>query len=158
MRNSDFLHSRLSSIAGVHFPEIDLDLVAIHFGRRARTRLGSIRQLPGTKTSLITMNGLFADEAIPVGIVDATIAHELCHFVHGFSSHLPKLLDHPHRGGVVDKELQNRGLGGLLDYQQKWLKSTWPGIVRANFTPTHRRRRIVRRRIIRRSIFNYLGL
>ena len=118
------------------------DLVYIAFGRRARTRLGSIKQTGGLeKRSIITINGLFRDEAIPKEIINATIAHELCHFVHGFSSPLPQLVSYPHQGGIVDKEMKSRGLGNLLDFQKKWLKTEWPGIVKANFKPTARRRR-----------------
>lgn len=118
------------------------DLVDISFGRRAKTRLGSIKQTGGLKKrSIITINGLFRDEAIPEEIINATIAHELCHFVHGFSSPLPQLASHPHQGGIVDKELKGRGLGDLLTFQKKWLKTEWPAIVKANFKPVARLRR-----------------
>lgn len=116
--------------------------IQISFGRKAKTRLGSIKRArQNTGVSHITINGLFAQEFIPGEIIDATIAHELCHYAQGFSSPLPQLSKHPHRGGVVDAELRKRNLSELLNFQNKWLKEKWPGIVKEYFPRSQRRRR-----------------
>lgn len=144
MRDDRSLIDLLDSIIAINFPEVadHRELLSINFGRRARTRLGSIKQTRGRgKQSIITINGLFREEKYPTDIIRATIAHELCHFVHGFSSPLPQLASFPHLGGIVDKELVSRGLGDLLKFQKRWLKAEWQGIVKANFKPTTRRRR-----------------
>jgi len=144
MRNHEYLQSRLDSIITNFFPEIDNSRITIIFGRRARTRLGSIKQPKSLESSVVTINGIFADESIPTEIIDATIAHELCHYIHGFSSSLPQLLSHPHRGGVVNTEIRNRGLGHILDFQTRWLKTSWPSIVKSHFPNIVRRRRRIR--------------
>jgi hypothetical protein len=61
------------------------------------------------KISTILINRLFQLEIVPVEVVDATIAHELTHYLHGFSSPLEQKFSTPHAGGVVTKELKKRG-------------------------------------------------
>lgn len=147
MRLNDTLEAILSYQIAQYFPEAapHRGQISIGFGRKARTRLGSIRQIGRfKKQSIITINGLFREETIPEEIITATVAHELCHFVQGFSSPLPQQSAYPHQGGLVDNELKRRGLGDLLKFQKKWLKSEWPAIVKANFKPTIRRARRAR--------------
>lgn len=146
MRDNHDLDAILDELISANFREIlsHRDFLSILFGRKARTRLGSIKQSLGQRMSIITINGLFKNDEYPTEIIKATIAHELCHFVHGFSSPLPQLSTHPHLGGVVDKELMSRGLGDLLSFQKKWLKIEWQGVVQSNFKATARRRRRVR--------------
>lgn len=143
MRTNLFLIDRLNTILKTNFPDLKRgDNIEISFGRKAKTRLGSIkRPRRNSGASLITINGLFAEDFIPVEIIDATITHELCHYVHGFSSPLPQLSRHPHRGGVINSELQKRNLGELLSFQNKWLKEKWPEIVKEHFPPIRRRRK-----------------
>lgn len=147
MRTNSFLIDRLNSILESNFPDLEAgDNIKISFGRKAKTRLGSIKRLRrNSGASLVTINGLFAEDFIPVKIIDATIAHELCHYVHGFSSPLPQLLKHPHRGGAIDREFKKRNLAELLSFQNKWLKEKWPGIIKEYFPRIRRRcRRRVR--------------
>lgn len=133
MRDNFFLNLRLKQVIREHFPEIGCDSIDIKFGCKAKTRLGSIRKLRHSNRSLIIINGLFCNTEVPETIIDATIAHELCHFVHGFSSPLPQLLAFPHRGGVVNVEMERRSLSYLVKFQKKWLKENWPKIVTDNF-------------------------
>lgn len=142
MRNNRWLESRLELIQKEHFADARFcNNVTIKFGRRARTRLGSIRKQYGRSIlnkltnhydSEILINGIFKNEELPEFLIDATIGHELCHYVHGFSSPLPQLSRYPHSGRLVDKEMINRGMGDMLLTQKKWLKNNWIRIIKEN--------------------------
>jgi hypothetical protein len=82
------------------------------------------------RISLITITKLFQDESIPEHIIDATIAHELVHYTHGFHSPLERSVRHPHKGKVVEKELAKRGLGKMYEASNVWLKENWRFIVK----------------------------
>src|SRR3989304_4730820 len=73
--------------------------------------------------SIITITSMFAKRAIPVKVVRYTIAHELCHYAHGFSSANRRLFKYPHHGGVVNAELTNRGAGHLIHSFKQWLST-----------------------------------
>jgi hypothetical protein len=149
MRDQSWLEGRLADIWNNHFDDIaEKNPLIIRWGRRARTRLGSIRYDKKRNESRILMNALLKDEKVPQYVIDATIAHELSHYAHGFSSSHEQLYAHPHRGGIVDKELVNRGLGGALKSQQRWIKSNWLSLIRE--VPRVRRRRVRRVRYVLR--------
>ncbi len=155
-RDNDWLIDRLAEIWYRYFPDIEQkNEVQIVFGRRSKTRLGSIgmngwkdhkwhqayqsSRKGKTGVSVITITGYFKDPQIPSYVVAATIAHELVHYAHGFHSPHPQLYRYPHQGGIVDKELKKRGVGEILRQQKQWLKANWQ-----NFTPariTNRKRR-----------------
>ncbi len=117
--------------------------IKVHFGRRTRCRFGSIKLSRDKKRSRITINGLFREEWIPSEIIRATLAHELCHYVHGFGSTLPKKYSHPHKGGVILQEMVSRGLEELYHFERLWTKRHWRAIVEREFP---RRQRSVARR------------
>lgn len=141
-RDSQWLQNHLARIWSDHFQDVTkLNEVAIIFGKNSRTRLGSIG-MPGWKnrasnrryegqrsfsggTSVITITGYFRHNEVPDHVVDATIAHELVHYAHGFHSPHEQRYYYPHKGGVVDKELVKRGLEELLKAQKSWLKEKW---------------------------------
>ena len=126
-----------------------LNLVLIKFGKYSKRQLGCIKlanqktkikgilkkkeddyQIQDDKTiSLITVTKYFEKDFVPDFVVKATIAHEMCHYTHGFNSPLEKRFDKPHQGNIVKKELKRRGL--LEEYLQaeKWLKENWREIV-----------------------------
>lgn len=122
-RDDAWLLSRLDYLWTSFFPDVSqVNPVFINFGRFSKLRLGSVRLDRITKKTYITITGLFKDESIPVEVVDQTIAHELCHYAHGFSSPKPKLHKYPHHGGIINKELRSRGLEYLVKAYAKWLK------------------------------------
>lgn len=104
---------------------IPANRLVIRFGRVARTRLGSIRMSRDRKTSTILVNRLFQKENVPIEVLEVTIAHELSHYLHGFSSPFEQKFSSPHAGGVVTKELKKRGFGPHLIFQKYWVKRYW---------------------------------
>ncbi|OGE30343.1 hypothetical protein A2631_01035 [Candidatus Daviesbacteria bacterium RIFCSPHIGHO2_01_FULL_44_29] len=122
-RDDNWLLSRLDYLWTNFFSDVaQINPVSIGFGRYSKLRLGSVRLDRTTKKTFITLTGMFKDERIPVEVVDQTIAHELCHYAHGFSSPKPRLHKYPHYGGVINKELRKRGLVNLIKAYAKWLK------------------------------------
>ncbi len=130
-RNNSWLLNRLDYLWTTYFSDVEQsNPVFISFGRYSKLRLGSIRlekttnerSSPPGKT-YITISGMFKDESIPQEVIDHTIAHELCHYAHGFSSPKPKLHKYPHYGGIINKELRSRGLENLIKSYSLWLKS-----------------------------------
>ncbi len=122
-RNDQWLLARLDQLWSDYFNNVSqVNPIFIKFGRYSRFRLGSIRLDRITKRSYITISGMFKDPSVPVEVVDHTIAHELCHYAHGFSSPKPRLHQYPHHGGVIKKELEARSLHHLVKAYQMWLK------------------------------------
>ena len=122
-RDDIWLLSRLDFLWSNFFSNVgQVNPVFINFGRYSRFRLGSIRFDSVSKNSYITITGMFKDPTIPVDVVDHTIAHELCHYTHGFSSPKTRLHKYPHSGGVIKKELESRNLHKLVKAYDKWVR------------------------------------
>lgn len=122
-RDDIWLLSRLDYIWTKYFPDVkQTNKVFIRFGRHSKFRLGSIRMDKASKNSYITITAMFRYPNIPIEVVDHTIAHELCHYAHGFSSPNPRLHRYPHHGGIIKKELQGRGLDFLVKSYAKWMR------------------------------------
>ena len=151
MRSNGWLKEQLDFLLKNYFSDVKIsNPIEIRFGREAKYRFGSIRliksirgikSIKGTKSrfenlkfkienfsrtvpqkSVITITSLFARESIPVDVVRYTMAHELCHYAHGFSSQNRRMFKYPHHGGIVNRELKERGAGDLILKFKKWLK------------------------------------
>jgi hypothetical protein len=123
MRDDKWLLSRLDHLWLAYFSDVpQLNPVFIHFGRFARLRFGSIKLDRRSNKTYITITGMFKDEKVPEEIVDHTIAHELCHYAHGFSSPHAQLHRFPHEGGVIKTEMEKRDLVYLISAYRKWIK------------------------------------
>ena len=136
-RDNNWLLSRLDFIWSKYFADIPQtnkplatlgtvlltqNKVFIKFGRNTKFRLGSIRLNTQTKASYITITSMFKDLKIPSEVVDHTIGHELVHYAHGFSSVHPRLHRYPHAGGVVRREMADRGMEHLYGAYKAWMK------------------------------------
>lgn len=122
-RDNKWLLSRLDDLWEKYFSDISQkNKVFINFGRFAKYRLGSIKLDKKTKASIITITSMFKDVKIPAEVVDHTIGHELVHYTHGFSSTQTRLHKYPHAGGVVKKEMGERGMGHLYLAYREWIK------------------------------------
>jgi len=118
----------LQSLLGSSFEDLVVrHHITVRVGRFARRRLGSVRR--DTDGPLITLNPLLLHPQCPRSVLVATIAHELCHLVHGFAQEGTKPSHAPHRGGVVERELDARGLGRLNEQADKWLRDHWDALV-----------------------------
>lgn len=127
MRDHAWLQQLLDETWDKYFSDVSQDnIVRVEFGRKAKTRLGSIKMsAKDSEVTIITMNGLFKDSAIPEYVILATLVHELCHYAHGFHSPIRKKFDFPHAGGVMRREFRERGLEKLYLDQKQWLKTNW---------------------------------
>jgi hypothetical protein len=123
-RDLRWLQTRLDQLLSVYFTDLPRGFpIDLRFGSRSQRRWGSIVARQGR--CIITMNRLFAHPDVPDYVVDATLAHELAHYVHGYGSGLPKKYAHPHRGGVVNKELASRGLADVETRACAWRDACW---------------------------------
>lgn len=122
-RDDIWLLSRLDYLWSNFFADVSQDNpIFIKFGRFSKFRLGSIKYEKSNKKSYITITSMFKDPRIPVEVIDHTIAHELCHYTHGFSSPKAQLHRYPHSGGVIKNEMEERSLGHLHKAYRKWVK------------------------------------
>lgn len=154
IRDDKWLFAKLDEVWDTYFPDIPQENdVKIVWGRKARNRLGSIKNGPekrhGHHESIITINALFQDQNIPEFVVVGTIAHELTHYAHGFNSPIARKYQSPHAGGVVTRELKTRGLEKVLRDQKRWLKENWESYLADKYP---RSKRKLRRRVIIRWI------
>lgn len=132
-RDNRWLEDKLNEVWTDYFSDVRrINPIIIKFGRRAKCRLGSIR-LTKEKISFISINSILKDSKTPEYLVLVTIAHELIHYAHGFSSLHEKKYQNPHQGGVVTKEIKVRGLGKQLVNQKKWLEANWVNYLNANY-------------------------
>lgn len=134
MRSDRWLSDQLREILFKYFSNVKIsNPLEIKWGREAKYRFGSIRLIKpkGIKLlssrshpqkSVITITSMFRDDAIPQKVVWYTICHELCHYAHGFSSSNKKLFRHPHHGGIVNRELTERGAEDLIHEFKRWLR------------------------------------
>lgn len=122
-RDNNWLLSRLDLIWSQYFPDVTQNNpVHIKFGRYSKYRLGSIKLNRKNNRSYITITAMFKDLHIPQEVVDHTLAHELVHYAHGFSSKRARLHKYPHAGGVVQREMIQRGVGHLNKAYRAWVK------------------------------------
>lgn len=148
MRDNDFLADNLYDIWENHFSDVPRkNLVVIKFGRSSKRQLGSIKWAnkrtkikrllknkevqeeykvqDDNRITVITITRKFKDPSVPEYVLRDTIAHELCHYTHGFHSPLKQLYNNPHQGGIIRKELEARGLGSSHKKARKWIKENW---------------------------------
>ncbi|MBP7820442.1 MAG: hypothetical protein KA027_03580 [Candidatus Methanofastidiosum sp.] len=150
VRDNKYLENLLYDLWENNFCDVArLNLVTIKYGKHSKRQLGSIRLIKDRSTfdryikkynlnkdvfehksvSLINITRYFMYDYVPEYVVKATIAHELCHYTHGFSSPLEKKFKYPHQGGVVRKELKARGLYQTYLDSKRWLKDNWISVI-----------------------------
>ncbi len=133
MRDDEFLKQRLDAMWEFLFPDVKkANIVVIRFKGKWRNKFGHIKRL-NNGDSEIVINSHFKNEKIPEYIIDTTIAHELVHYMHGFNSSLPRMHKHPHKGGIVNKELKKRGFGNMISLERKWVRNEWRNIVKEEY-------------------------
>ncbi|MBU2633807.1 MAG: hypothetical protein KJ674_01030 [Nanoarchaeota archaeon] len=127
MRDNPWLQTRLQQIWELLFPDTpQLNTVIIKFKGKSPRKFGHIKRIG--KDTEIVVNSLFKNSIVPEYMIDLTIAHELTHYMHGFNSPLKQQYKHPHRGGIVTKELKNKGFSHIIKKEKLFIKKEWPKI------------------------------
>lgn len=122
-RNPDFY---LNNIWEKYFSDImHVNKVNIAYCYPWKRRLGLIRLSLDGSTSFIGLNALLQLPQVPEAVLITTIAHELTHYAHGFGSPLVRLYEHPHANGIVQRELESRGLGETFRICDEWIDKQW---------------------------------
>lgn len=148
MRDNYWLNQRLNQIWALLFPETPRpNKVIVKFKGKSRNKFGHIKMLKNNDTE-VAINSLFKSSLVPEYIIDLTLAHELVHYSHGFHSPLPKLHKHPHKGGVVDKELIKRGFSHFINQEKEFVKKEWPTLYR-QLNPSYKKRAVRRYSLFR---------
>jgi hypothetical protein len=99
--------------------------VLVNFRGVWKSRLGSISMSYDQSTTFIQINALLRLTEVPEHVAQITVAHELVHYAHGFGSPLPRRYKHPHRGGIVKRELLRRGMADVYADYDAWVYDKW---------------------------------
>ena len=144
MRDNQWLAEKMFDLWENHFVDVPRkNPVLIKFGKKSYRQLGSIswankktrgiskllsqldEKYDDDRISLITITSYFKDEEIPETVVLGTISHEMIHYSHGFHSPLNQIYNHPHKGGIIRKDMYKRDLGEIYQFSKRWLKKEW---------------------------------
>jgi hypothetical protein len=126
VRDAIWLRDEMDEIWRRYFADVSrVNPVEIAYHGPWKRRLGVICLADDHETTRIGINSLLAQPDAPYCLTLITIAHELVHYCHGFGSPLPRRYQHPHRGGVVTRELRERGLEGEFDEYSEWIHAHW---------------------------------
>ena len=126
VRDSEWLRDEMDGIWSRYFADMPrVNTVEIAFRRSWKRRLGVISLSEDEQTTRIGINALLAHPDVPYCLTLVTVAHELVHYLHGFGSPLPRRFAHPHRGGIVTRELVQRGLAPDLEEYGQWIQQHW---------------------------------
>jgi predicted SprT family Zn-dependent metalloprotease len=122
-----FLAKRVADLVRENFKERGLpNLLTFKWGEKWKNTLGRIQPLKTSEFgSVIEINPLLAEIEVPEYVLDAVIMHELTHYFQGFGSNHERKHKHPHKGGIVDKELDRLGWEEIRKNADKWIKENW---------------------------------
>jgi hypothetical protein len=125
-RDGLWLRREFDEIWATYFADTPrVNQVDVAWRRPWKRRLGVISLSHDEVTTRIGLNCLLARPEVPYCVTLITVAHELVHYAHGFGSPLPRKYPHPHRGGVVTRELRQRGLKDAHDEYLEWIDRNW---------------------------------
>ena len=125
-RDDHWLRGEVDQIWGRYFHDTPrVNQIDVGWRKAWKRRLGVISLSHDEQTTHIGVNSLLARPEAPYCLTLITVAHELVHYAHGFGSPLPRKYTHPHRGGIVLRELRDRGLDAELDEYHGWIDQHW---------------------------------
>lgn len=125
-RDEQWLVGMLDEIWERYFADTPrVNKVRVSYGCTWKSRLGLITMSEDGRTTYIQVNALLSHPDIPEFVTLITIAHEMVHYAHGFGSPLPQRYKHPHRGGIVKRELVRRGLAREYELYDEWVYENW---------------------------------
>lgn len=126
LRDDRWLQDELEYLWATFFADTPrVNTVRIEFAGPWKIRLGVISLSRDSTTTFIGINSLLRYPEVPYYIASITVAHELVHYAHGFGSPLPRRYPYPHRGGIVERELRQRGLEAELLLYKEWIDEHW---------------------------------
>ena len=146
----NYLAKRTASLIRENFAEKGVtNFLAVKTGKKWKRTLGHIKTLENREYgSMIEINPMLFDLDVPEYVLDYVIMHELTHYFQGFASNHEKKHKHPHRGGIVEKELERLGWKEIQEKSDKWIKEKWTEILKKNGVNTtiirRRRKRLFR--------------
>ena len=125
-----FLAAKTASLIRENFSEKGVtNLLVVKWGPKWKNTLGRIKPLKDTEYgSIIEINSYLKSLQVPTYVLDYVIMHELAHYFQGFGSNHKRKHKHPHRGGIVEKELSRRGWEEIINKSEKWIKENWKNI------------------------------
>jgi predicted metal-dependent hydrolase len=133
------LAKKTAELIRENFSEKEItNFLVVKTGKKWKRTLGHIKPLKNQKKhdpeygSLIEINPLLFDNDVPEKILDYVIMHELTHYFHGFGSNHEKKHKHPHKGRIVEKELERLGWKEIQEKSDLWLKGNWTKILAKN--------------------------
>lgn len=135
------------------------NLLIIQWGKKWSRTLGHIKPLKNENKhdadygSIIEINSILKSTEIPEYVLDYVLMHELTHYFQGFGSNHERKGKHPHKGGLVDKELERLGWKEIMEKSEKWLKENWAKVLTQNNLSPYTNKR--KRKIFK--IFNLFG-
>lgn len=107
------------------------NLLVVRWGNKKSKRvLGHIKSLESKEYgSIIEINPLLKNLSVPEYVLDYVLMHELTHYFQGFGSNHERKHKHPHRGGIVEKEMARHGWEEITQKSEKWIKENWKNIL-----------------------------
>jgi hypothetical protein len=123
----EYLVRKAAALARENFPERGItNLFVVKWGGKWKNQLGKIRPLKSKEYgSVIEINSRFKSVGIPEYVLDYVIMHELVHYFQGFGSNHKQKHKFPHKGKVVEKELERLGWAEVTLKEERWVKGNW---------------------------------
>jgi hypothetical protein len=126
-----YLANRAANLIRENFPERGVtNLLVVKWGGKWRGKLGHIKPLKNCEYgSEIEINSHLKSLDVPEYVLDYVLMHELTHYFQGFGSNHTRKHKHPHRGGIVEKELARHGWAEITEKSERWIKENWRNIL-----------------------------
>ncbi len=131
---NNYLTKRTAELIRENFSEKEItNLLAVKTGKKWKRTLGHIKTLENKEYgSLIEINPMLFDLDVPEFVLNYVIMHELTHYFQGFASNHEKKHRFPHKGRIVEKELEKKGWKEIQEKSDVWLKANWTKIITKN--------------------------
>ncbi|MDD4251136.1 MAG: hypothetical protein PHX27_03020 [Candidatus ainarchaeum sp.] len=146
-----YLAKKTANLIRENFYEKEItNLLVVKTGKKWKRTLGHIKTLETKEYgSLIEINPLLFDIETPEFILDYVIMHELTHYFQGFASNHEKKHRYPHKGRIVEKELERLGWKEIQEKSDLWLKANWTKILLKNGLDPRVKRKPKRKKLFR---------
>ena len=146
---NNYLAKKTASLIRENFAERGVtNFLVVQTGRKWKRTLGHIKTLKSNDYgSTIEINPMLFDLDVPEYVLDYVIMHELTHYFQGFASNHEKKHKHPHRGGIVEKELARLGWEEIQKNSDKWIKENWDTLLKKNGVDATVRRKSRRKKL-----------